>query len=57
MQSHFLYMVLFAVGVGIVLGGMLRGDVREASKLAALIALGLVGAALVLAWAMYLLSP
>ena len=57
MHSHFLYMVLFAAGVGGVLGAMLRNEAREAVRLAMWITLGLVGTALVLAWAMYFISP
>lgn len=55
-MSHFLYLCLFASAVGIVLGAILRGDRREAGRLAVWIALGLVGTALALAWAMYLLE-
>lgn len=55
-MSHFLYLVLFAGAVGIVLGAILRGDRREAARLALWIALGLVGTAVMLAWAMYLLE-
>jgi hypothetical protein len=50
-------MVVFAGAVGIVLGAMLRSDRREAARLALWITLGLVGAALVLAWVMYFISP
>lgn len=56
-MSHFLYLCLFAAAVGVVLGAILRGDRREAARLAVWIALGLVGTALVLAWGMYLLEP
>lgn len=52
-----MYLCLFAGAVGIVLGVLLRSDTREALRLGIWIALGLVGTALVLAWAMYLLSP
>lgn len=55
-MSHFLYLSLFAAAVGIVLGAMLRADRRGAARLALWIALGLVGTAVVLAWAMYLLE-
>ena len=57
MHSHFLYLVIFAGAVGVVLGAMLRSDRLEAAKLALWITLGLVGAALVLAWVMYFISP
>ena len=57
MNSHFLYLCLFAAAVGLVLGAMLRGETREAVRLGLWIALGLVGTALVLAWAMYFISP
>ncbi|MGD8329217.1 MAG: hypothetical protein PVJ49_07245 [Acidobacteriota bacterium] len=57
MHSHFLYMVLFAAAVGIVLGAMLRNDPREAARLALTITASLVGAALVIAWLMYFVSP
>jgi len=55
--SHFLYLCLFAAAVGIVLGAILRGERREAVRLALWITLGLVGTALLLAWGMYLLEP
>ncbi len=57
MHSHFLYMVLFAAAVSGVLGAMLRNEVRQAVRLAMWITLSLVGTALVLAWAMYFISP
>ena len=57
MHSHFFYLVIFAGAVGVVLGAMLRSEVRQAARLAVSIALGLVGTALVLAWLMFLLSP
>ena len=57
MHSHFFYMVLFAAAVGAVLGAMLRDEVRQAARLAMWITLSLVGTALVLAWAMYFISP
>ena len=57
MHSHFLYMVVFAMAVGIVLGAMLRRGVEETLRLAMWISLGLVGTALVLAWVMYFISP
>ena len=56
MHSHFLYMVVFAGAVGIVLGAMLRTDGWQAARLAMWIASGLVGTALVLAWIMYFIS-
>jgi len=55
-HSHFLYLVIFAAAVGIVLGAMLRSDRRQAARLALWITLGLVGTALVLAWVMYFIS-
>lgn len=55
MHSHFLYLVLFAGAVGVVLGAMLRSELKEAMRLAAWITLGLIATALALAWAMYLL--
>ena len=57
MHSHFFYMVLFAAAVGAVLGAMLRDEARQAARLAMWITLSLVGTALVLAWAMYFISP
>ncbi len=57
MHSHFFYMVLFAAAVSAVLGAMLRDEVRQAARLAMWITLSLVGTALVLAWAMYFISP
>ena len=57
MHSHFLYLVLFAASVGVVLGAMLRGDPRQAARLALWITGGLVGTALVIAWLMYFISP
>lgn len=56
MHSHFLYMVLFAASVGVVLGAMLRSDPRQAVRLAMWITGGLVGTALVIAWLMYFIS-
>jgi hypothetical protein len=55
-HSHFLYLCLFAIAVGAVLGAMLRSDRWEAIRLGLWIALGLVGTALALAWVMYFLS-
>lgn len=57
MHSHLLYIVVFAAAVGVVLGAMLRRDVGEAAGLAMWITLGMVGTALILAWAMYFVSP
>lgn len=57
MHSHFLYLVLFAAAVGVVLGAMLRSEPREAAVLAGWITLGLVGTALALAWLMYFVAP
>ncbi len=57
MHSHLLYIVVFAAAVGVVLGAMLRRDVGEAVGLAMWITLGMVGTALILAWAMYFVSP
>lgn len=56
MHSHFLYLVLFAGAFGIVLGAMLRSDARQAARLAMWITLGLVGAALAMAWLMYFVA-
>ena len=56
MHSHFLYLCMFAIAVGAVLGAMLRSDRREAIRLGLWIALGLVGTAVALAWVMYFLS-
>ena len=56
MHSHFLYMLVFAGAVGVVLGAMLRSDPRNAVRLALWIAAGLVGAALAIAWLMYFIS-
>lgn len=56
MHSHFLYLCLFAIAVGAVLGAMLRSDRRDAIRLGFWIALGLVGAAVALAWVMYFIS-
>lgn len=57
MHSHFLYLVIFAGAVGIVLGAMLRADRRQALRLALWITLGLVGTALALAWLMFFVGP
>ena len=57
MHSHFLYLIVFAVAVGVVLGAMLRSDTRQAARLAAWITLGLVGTALLIAWLMYFIAP
>jgi hypothetical protein len=56
-HSHFLYMTAFAGAVGVVLGAMLRSDPREALRLALYITGGLVGAALLIAWIMYFITP
>ena len=56
MHSHFFYLIVFAAAAGIVLGAMLRGDPRQAAKLALWIAGSLVGTAMVLAWLMYFIS-
>lgn len=53
---HFLFLVIFCVAVGTILGPMLRGDPAEGAKLAVWIAGGMIFAALVLAWAMHLLT-
>ncbi len=55
-HSHFLYLVLFAAAVGIVLGAMLRSRTRQAARLAMWITLGLVGTAVLMAWVMYFVS-
>jgi len=55
-HSHFLYLVIFAGAVGIVLGAMLRSNARQAARLAMWITLGLVGTALAMAWVMYFIS-
>ena len=57
LHSHFLYLVIFAGAVGIVLGAMLRADRWQAFRLALWITVGLVGTALALAWLMYFISP
>lgn len=57
MHSHFLYLVVFAVAVGVVLGAMLRREPREAARLALWIAGSLVGAAVLVGWLMYFVSP
>jgi|TARA_B100000959_G_C14932749_1_gene604388 FtsH-binding integral membrane protein len=49
-------MVVFAAAVGVVLGAMLRRELGEAVWLAMWITLGMVGTALLLAWAMYFVS-
>ncbi len=56
MHSHFLYLCLFAIAVGAVLGAMLRSDRREAIRLGLWMSLGLVGTAVALAWGMYFVS-
>jgi hypothetical protein len=56
-HSHFFYLVVFALAVGIVLGAMLRSEPREAVRLALWITGGLVGAAVMIAWLMYFISP
>ena len=57
MHSHLLYIVVFAAEVGVVLGAMLRRCVGEAAGRGMWITLGMVGTALILAWAMYFVSP
>ena len=52
---HLLFLVLFCVAVGLVLGAMLRHDFRDAAVLAGWIAAGMVGVAYLMSWLMYLL--
>jgi hypothetical protein len=52
---HFLFLVIFCLAVGLVLGAMLRHDPRDAAELAGWIAAGMVGVAYVMSWLMYLL--
>lgn len=56
MSPHFLFLVVFCVAVGMVLGPMLRRDLREGARLATWIAGGMIFAALLLSWGMYLLT-
>ncbi len=55
MTAHFGFLCLFSIAVGIVLGAMLRRRPRDAVVLATWIALGLIGGALMISWAMLLL--
>lgn len=54
-MTHFLLLALFCSAVGIVLGTMLRDNLRGAAALAAWIAGSMIAVALVVAWLMYLL--
>jgi hypothetical protein len=51
--SHFLFMVVYALLVSIVFATLLKDDLREQVKTAALMAGGFIGAALVMGWLMY----
>jgi len=53
MTSHFFYLVLFALGVAVVFGTLLRDEPREQVRTAAVIFGGFVVAAIVLGWLMY----
>lgn len=52
---HFVFLCVFCGAVGIVLGAMLRTDLKAALRLAAGIGGSMVAVALVIAWLMYLL--
>jgi hypothetical protein len=53
MSSHLLLLVVFAVTVAIVLATIQRDAVRDQLRLAAWLAAGFLGVALVLGWLMY----
>lgn len=57
MTSHLGVLLLFAAAVSVVFAVLMRDDAREQARLGGRIFGGLVGGALVVGWAMYLLAP
>lgn len=57
MGSHLLYLSVFSLAVGMVLGMLLRRDRGDAVRLGLAIAGGMVAVAVVAAWAMHALAP
>jgi hypothetical protein len=57
MTSHLGVLLLFAAAVSVVFAVLMRDDAREQVRLGGRIFGGLVGGALVVGWAMYLLAP
>lgn len=53
---HFLFLSLFCIAVGLVLGAMLRASLGAAVRLGLWIAAGMTGAALAVAWLMYFIA-
>lgn len=56
-MSHVGLMMLYAAGLSIFFGTLLRHDVRAAARFAAKMFLILTGASLLAAWAMYFFAP
>ncbi len=54
LHSHILIMAVFAICVGTVSGVLLKDDPREQLRTGGTIAGGLVGAAFVIGWLLYL---
>lgn len=54
---HFLFLTIFCLAVGLVLGAMLRHSPRDMMVLAGWIAAGMVGVAYLMSWMMYILLP
>jgi hypothetical protein len=53
MQSHFFLMVVFALCVSAVFGGLMREDAHEQVALAARMFGAMVAAAIIIGWLMY----
>jgi hypothetical protein len=53
--THFVLMIGFSAAVGVVLGLILRPELRAGLRLAAMISGGMVAAALAISWLLYLL--
>ena len=54
LQSHFVLLVIFSLCVSIVFAALMREEMREQITLAAKMFAGLVAAAIVIGWLMYL---
>lgn len=53
---HFVFLAVFCVAVGLVLGAMLRETMGVAVQLGLWIAAGMTAVALAVAWVMYLIA-
>ena len=53
MQSHFLHMVLYSTLVSVFFAVLVRHTRRDRLRFGALLWLGMVGGAMLLAWVMY----